>query len=106
MTNTPEQPSRLDRIEAILERVANQQQTNTAAIAQLTTKVEQNTTAIAELRNELQESISHLVGVIGDFVEEAHNDREQAKTDRQAWQAEIQRIWEYLLRQSGNGRNP
>ncbi|WP_017750091.1 hypothetical protein [Scytonema hofmannii] len=34
MTNTSEPPSnRLDRIEAILERVANQQQNNTAAIA-------------------------------------------------------------------------
>ncbi|MUG98928.1 hypothetical protein F7734_44195 [Scytonema sp. UIC 10036] len=110
MTNTAEPPSRLDRIEAILERVANQQQTNTAAIAQLTSQQ-------AELKQELQDSISHLVGVIGDFVEEAQSDREQTKAelqtfreqaerDRQTFQAEIRRIWEYLLRQGGNGSNP
>ncbi|WP_242063032.1 hypothetical protein [Nostoc sp. FACHB-145] len=40
MTSTPDQPSRLDRIEAILDRVAAQQQLNTQAIAQLTTKLD------------------------------------------------------------------
>lgn len=37
MTNTPQDtPSRLDRIESILEAVATQQATNTQAIAELT----------------------------------------------------------------------
>ncbi|MEA5504435.1 hypothetical protein VB735_15185 [Halotia wernerae UHCC 0503] len=78
MTNTPEQPqsSRLDRIEAVVA-------SNAEAIAN-------NTQAIAELRQELGESISHLVGVIGDFAEEAQQ-------DRVVFQAEIRRIWEYLL---------
>lgn len=39
MTNTPEQPSRLDRIEGILIRVAEQQERNTEAIADLTNNV-------------------------------------------------------------------
>ena len=39
MTDTPEQPSRLDRIEAILATVAEQQATNTQAIAELTDNV-------------------------------------------------------------------
>jgi hypothetical protein len=139
MTNTPEpSSSRLDRIERILEqtatrldRVAEQQEQNTTAIAQLTIKVDQNTDAIAELKLELQDSISHLVGVIGDFVEEAHNDREQAKADRQAFReqidrltaeaaqdrqqaaidrqefrTEIRRIWEYLRDRNGGSSSP
>ncbi len=39
MTEAPEQPSRLDRIEGILTRVAEQQATNTQAIAELTDNV-------------------------------------------------------------------
>jgi chromosome segregation ATPase len=39
MTDTPQQPSRLDRIEAILATVAEQQATNTQAIAELTDNV-------------------------------------------------------------------
>ncbi len=39
MTNTPEEPSRLDRIEGILIRVAQQQERNTEAIADLTDNV-------------------------------------------------------------------
>lgn len=30
---------------------------------------------------------------------------EQAERDRQVFQTEIQRIWEYLLQQGGNGRH-
>ncbi|WP_375495640.1 hypothetical protein [uncultured Nostoc sp.] len=39
MTDTPQKPSRLDRIEGILIRVAEQQATNTQAIAELTDNV-------------------------------------------------------------------
>ena len=39
MTDTPPQPNRLDRIEEILSRVAEQQATNTEAIADLTDNV-------------------------------------------------------------------
>ncbi|HYX18230.1 MAG TPA: hypothetical protein VE944_28455 [Nostoc sp.] len=39
MTDTPERPSRLDRIESILATVAEQQATNTQAIAELTDNV-------------------------------------------------------------------
>jgi len=60
MTNTPSQPSRLDQIEAILVRVASQQEQNTTAIAAnttaiagLTAKQEANTAAIADLTTKL-----------------------------------------------------
>lgn len=39
MTDTPQQPNRLDRIETILATVAEQQATNTQAIAELTDNV-------------------------------------------------------------------
>lgn len=54
--------------------------------------LQQNTSAIAALREDLQASISHLVGVIGDFAESAHNDREQADREYSVFQAEIRRI--------------
>jgi cellulose biosynthesis protein BcsQ len=99
MTNTQDQPNRLDQIESILLQVAQQQQVNTQVITRLENTVQQNSEAIAELRQELGESISHLVGVIGDFAEEAQQ-------DRVVFQAEIRRIWEYLLQRSGNGSSP
>lgn len=102
---------RLDRIERILEQtvvlsqatasrldvVATQQQTNTAAIAQLTQKLDGLTTEVDALRD----IVMHAIG-------NAEVDREtfqaEAIASRAEFQAEIRRIWEYLLRQSGNGR--
>jgi archaellum component FlaC len=51
MTNAaPEQPSRLDRIEHILDRVAEQQAKNTEAIAANFEQIAQNAEAISELK--------------------------------------------------------
>ncbi|BAZ65549.1 MAG: hypothetical protein KME28_13150 [Pelatocladus maniniholoensis HA4357-MV3] len=76
-----DQPSRLDRIEQILAITASQQQANTAAIAELT------------------KDVSDLTEAIADYIVEAETDREVIKQN----QAEIRRIWEYLLKQGGNG---
>ena len=54
MINIPDQPSRLDLIETILFRVAEQQEVNTQAIAALTVKQEGNTQAIAQLTTKLE----------------------------------------------------
>jgi alpha-D-ribose 1-methylphosphonate 5-triphosphate synthase subunit PhnG len=78
-TNQPEQPSRIDRLEARLDQLV----TITEALVQTTTIHQQNFERL---------------------VEEMNADRQQAAQDRQAWQTEIQRIWDYLLRHSGNGR--
>lgn len=104
MSQSP--PDRLDRIERILEvlaanqateqqarsnlqaqidQVAHQQATNTEAIGQLAQRVDGLTVEIHSLNATLMQSI------------------ENAETDREAFQAEIRRIWEYLLGQSGNG---
>ncbi|RCJ28312.1 hypothetical protein A6S26_12335 [Nostoc sp. ATCC 43529] len=85
---TQNQPDRLDRIEAVLAVVATQQQANTTAIAQLTQDV-----------NYLREIALH-------NIELTQQNREQAERDRQTFQEEIRRIWEYLLRQGGNANNP
>ncbi|WP_414589580.1 hypothetical protein [Scytonema sp. PCC 10023] len=77
---------RLDRIEAILLQVAQQQQTNTTAIGQLTVKVD----GLVEEVDSLREIVMHSI--------------QNAEVDREVFQAEIRRIWEYLLGQSGNGR--
>ena len=84
MTNSDQpldMPSRLDRIEAILLESANQQRTNT--------------TAIARLSQEIQSFVSIQEAII-----------ENSETDRAAFQAEIRRIWEYLLQLFCNGHTP
>jgi hypothetical protein len=80
------QQNRLDQIEAILLQTAQQQQTNTTALAQLTAKVDGLTEEVDSLRDIVMHSIQN------------------AESDRSVFQAEIRRIWEYLFRQSGNGR--
>ncbi len=90
MTNTPYQPSRLDLIEAILIRVAAQQEVNTAAIAGLTAKQEVNTNALSELTtkldnlsdnvNELTENTNRVLSrsaVLDDVLLELRDSHEQ-----------------------------
>lgn len=90
-------PNRLDQIEAILfqtvtslnqvtqriDRVAEQQEVNTQAIAGLTLKIDNLTADIASLTDITMHSIQN------------------AEDDREAWQSEIRRIWEYLRDRNG-----
>ena len=80
MTN---QPNRLDLIEALLlktaqrlDQVAEQQAANTQAIQSLTADVD-------VLRDYFLQTIQN------------------AEDDREAWQSEIRRIWEYLRDRNG-----
>ncbi|NDJ25714.1 hypothetical protein GS682_29815 [Nostoc sp. B(2019)] len=93
-------PSRLDQIESILVRVAQQQENNTQAIAQVTARVDQLTTKV----DDLTEDVNYLREITLHNIELTQADREQVERDRQTFQAEIRRIWEYLLQQGGNGR--
>ncbi|MEH2070044.1 MAG: hypothetical protein V7K47_18095 [Nostoc sp.] len=99
---TQNQPDRLDRIEAILATVAIQQNANTQAIAQVTDRIDQLTIKV----DNLTEDVDYLRELTLHNIELAQADREQAERDRSSFQEEIRRIWEYLLRQSGNGNNP
>ncbi|WP_414589591.1 hypothetical protein [Scytonema sp. PCC 10023] len=94
------QQNRLDQIEAILLQTAQQQQTNTTAIAQLTEQQQVNTTAIAQLTAKV-DGLTEEVDSLRDIV---MHSIQNAESDRTLFQAEIRRIWEYLLGQSGNGR--
>ena len=94
------QQNRLDQIEAILLQTAQQQQTNTTAIAQLTEQQQANTTAIAQLTAKV-DGLTEEVDSLRDIV---MHSIQNAESDRTLFQAEIRRIWEYLLGQSGNGR--
>lgn len=50
------------------------------------------------------DAIDALTANINNLAEQSAADRQQAAIDRQSWQTEIQRIWQYLLQQGGNGR--
>ncbi len=91
---------RLDRIEAILLQTAQQQQVNTSALAQLTEQQQTNTTALAQLTAKV-DGLTEEVDSLRDIV---MHSIQNAESDRSVFQAEIRRIWEYLFRQSGNGR--
>ncbi|MHC5930535.1 hypothetical protein [Nostoc sp.] len=91
MTKThTNQPSRLELIEAILVRVATQQEVNTAAIAGLTVKQEVNTNALSDLTtkldnlsdnvNELTENTNRVLSrsaVLDDVLLELRDSHEQ-----------------------------
>jgi hypothetical protein len=71
-------PDRLDRIEGILETLVTNQ-------LSLQEAVRQNSEEIHSLTDIVMHSIQN------------------AETDREVFQAEIRRIWEYLLGQQRNG---
>lgn len=102
MTNTPEPlNSRLDRIEAILADMADVTISNSEVTDQhnaVLTRLEEQTVRNAD-------AIERLTTATERLAEEAAQDRQQAAIDRQAFQSEIQRIWQYLLQQGGNGRS-
>lgn len=114
MTDQPNQPDRLDRIEQLLLLTTTalgentrQQQANTQAIAQVTSRLDQLTlkvdglTQTVDSMSQTVDSLSEDVALLtGYFTQVIQN----AEVDRANFQAEIRRIWEYLLGQRGNGR--
>lgn len=86
---------RLDRIEAILLTTATQQQTNTFVLGEVATKLDRLTSRVDQVAAEVANLNDILMASI-----------EIAETDRQTFQAEIRRVWEYLVRAGGNGNSP
>ncbi len=83
MIQTPETPNnRLDQLEATLGRFAELVIQNTH---QMNNTVDKLTVAV----NRSSQNIDNLTA-------QAAEDRQQAAIDRQAWQAEIERIWQHL----------
>ncbi|WP_414579310.1 hypothetical protein [Anabaena sp. CCY 9402-a] len=98
MTDIP-QSNRLDRIEQLLlltttalGETAKQQQANTQAIAQVTARLDQLTLKVDGLTDD--------VGLLTDYFQTVIAN---AESDREIFQSEIRRIWEYLLQRGGNG---
>ena len=69
----------------------------TGELAQSISELRQNVQLVAFTVSQVSESMTILRQTQQAFVE-------QAVADRQAFQAEIQRIWEYLMRTRPNGR--
>ncbi|MFL9458067.1 hypothetical protein AB0756_39520 [Tolypothrix campylonemoides VB511288_2] len=88
MTNTPEPTNaRLDRIEAVLADMAEVVISN------------------ADTTNRHDAALTRIEDAIIGLISTTERIANEAATDRQIFQTEIQRIWDYLLRQSGNGRS-
>ncbi len=126
MTQTPETPNnRLDRLEAALGRFAEltiqNVQRHDEAIANVSESVlaqsdtidvlVSNISQLTENVNRLNNTVDNLTIAVNrssqnidSLTAQAAEDRQQAAIDRQTWQSEIQRIWQYLERQTGNGR--
>ncbi|MBW4608329.1 MAG: hypothetical protein KME22_14215 [Hassallia sp. WJT32-NPBG1] len=94
-TSGEDEGDRLDRIEAILLTTATQQQTNTFVLGEVATKLDQLTSRVDQVAAEVANLNDILMASI-----------EIAETDRQTFQAEIRRVWEYLVREGGNGNSP
>lgn len=98
-------PSRLDRIERILEQtgtrldqVAQQQQ-------QLTSRFDGLVSETQRLFNQLGEQQARTSAAVESLTDAVTRLTRNAEADREIFQAEIRRIWEYLLgQQPGNGR--
>ena len=89
MTETPE--SRLDRIEAALDR----QVAVNADLRTSVTDLRATAEALVQVVTLHQQNFEQLAA-------ELNADRQQIAQDRQEWRSQIQRIWERLERQSSN----
>lgn len=87
MTGTPE--SRLDRIEAALDR----QVAVNADLRTSVTELRATAEALVQVVTLHQQNFERLAA-------ELNADRQQIAQDRQEWRSQIQRIWERLERQS------
>uniref|UniRef100_A0A832H3M7 Uncharacterized protein n=1 Tax=Oscillatoriales cyanobacterium SpSt-402 TaxID=2282168 RepID=A0A832H3M7_9CYAN len=88
---------RLDRIEAILERIAEKQEETQQQINSNARAIEANSNAIVELRLSLREEVESMVGMIAYLAE-------QAEQDRVEFRAAVQQAQDGLHRRfSGNG---
>jgi|GEM_PF-1646274 methyl-accepting chemotaxis protein len=140
---TQSNESRIDRIEAVILQVAQQQQTNTEAIKVIVEQVDvmaekvdvmaekvdlmaekvdlmaekvdlmaekvdvmaEKVDVMAEKVDVMAEKVDALSTDMQDFVKVQSAIIDISETDRATFQAEIRRIWEYLLNQQpNNGR--
>ena len=92
---------RLERIEAILERTVEQQQQLTTRFESLVFETQRVLNQLAERQTRTEASIETLADSVTRLTQNASNDSIRWRES----QAEIRRIWEYLLGQSRNGHS-
>ncbi|GAB1544795.1 hypothetical protein NUACC21_74710 [Scytonema sp. NUACC21] len=99
MTNTPEQPpsiaERLDRLEAIFADMAD-------VVLSQSEIVSRHDAVLTRL----EEQTARNAAAIEALTAEAAQDRQLAAIDRQTFQTEIRRIWEYLRDRNGDSSPP
>lgn len=84
--------NQLDSLQNLLARSKAQRR----AVDELTIKIKEYTLYCQKLSEQTDRRFKEL-------SQQAEQDRQQANRERQAWLEESQRVWEYLLRQNGNG---
>ncbi len=107
-TNQPESTeSRLSRLETLFVNIGETVVGHDNTIDVLVANISQLTENVNRLSNSVDNltiNVQNLTAHAAEDRQQAAIDRQQATIDRERWQAEIQRIWEYLLQQGGNGR--
>lgn len=74
--------------------------------SQSMTRLERTVADLADVARNHQQALRLLSQNFERISQNAERDRETINNDREVFQAEIRRIWEYLLRQGGNGNSP
>ncbi|MBF2064495.1 MAG: hypothetical protein IGS39_08745 [Calothrix sp. C42_A2020_038] len=100
---------RLDNLDARLEAIGDEldlvrtvqdgMRREVRYTSQSMTRLERTVANLANIARDHQQALRLL-------SQNAERDRETINNDREVFQAEIRRIWEYLLRQGGNGNSP
>jgi hypothetical protein len=101
--------ARLDDVDARLEQLGDE----IDIIRTIQDSVRRETRINSQTGARLERTVTQLADIARDHQrvlrissQNAERDREIVNNDREVFQAEIRRIWEYLLRQGGNGNAP
>ncbi|BDA71634.1 hypothetical protein CAL7716_058000 [Calothrix sp. PCC 7716] len=99
-TNQPQNISaRLDDVDARLEQLGDE----IDIIRTIQDSVRRETRINSQTGARLERTVTQLADIARDHQLVLRLSNQDAERDREVFQAEIRRIWEYLLRQGGNG---
>lgn len=96
MTNPTENPDRLDRIEAILGTLANNQADDRERLSRIEQLIESNARAIAANSEAIAANSTEIRTSITDMVSMITAQADQAEIDRAEFRAEFQQLLETL----------
>lgn len=103
---TADQPqdmtARLDNVDAQLEALGDE----IDLIRTIQDSVRRETRSNSQTAARLERTVARLADIARDHQVALSIASQNAERDRAVFQAEIRRIWEYLLQQGGNGNGP